>query len=58
MSKNCTICVGARSIKQEKEEQYEEILSNHNCQINFKGSAGMSRTKILFVQNFFWVAVS
>jgi len=45
MSKKCSVCDGARSIKQKNKEQYEEIINNHNCQINFKGSADMSRTK-------------
>ncbi|CAF1534999.1 unnamed protein product, partial [Rotaria sordida] len=40
MSKKCSVCDGARSIKQINKEQYEKIINNHNCQINFKGSAG------------------
>ncbi|CAF1183467.1 unnamed protein product [Adineta ricciae] len=40
MSKKCTVCDGALSIKEKSRQQYEEIISNHNCQINFKGSSG------------------
>jgi hypothetical protein len=41
MSKKCSVCDGARSIKQKNKQKYEEIIKNHNCQINFKGSAGI-----------------
>jgi hypothetical protein len=45
MSKKCTVCDGALGIEEKNRQQCEEIISNHTCQINYKGSASTCRTE-------------
>ncbi|CAF1639046.1 unnamed protein product [Adineta ricciae] len=40
LSKRCTICQGALSIKLKNPEKYQMIMTQHECQTNFSGASG------------------
>ncbi|CAF4576870.1 unnamed protein product, partial [Rotaria sp. Silwood2] len=40
LSKSCSICTGALSIKYSNPTKYEEIKNKHKCEINHSGSSG------------------
>ncbi|CAF1345396.1 unnamed protein product [Didymodactylos carnosus] len=40
MSKKCSTCIGALSIKHVSREKYEAIINKHNCEMNHTGSSG------------------
>ncbi|CAF3957064.1 unnamed protein product [Rotaria sp. Silwood1] len=41
LSKRCTVCDGAKSIKQSDPLKFEQVMSTHQCQLNYKGSSDM-----------------
>ena len=41
LSKNCSICTGALSIKHSDPTKYLEIKNRHKCEINHSGSSGI-----------------
>ena len=40
LSKRCTVCDGANSIKQSNPVKFEQMMSTHRWQLNYKGSSG------------------
>jgi hypothetical protein len=40
LSKRCTICQGALSIKLKNPDKYQTIMNEHECQTNFSGASG------------------
>ena len=40
LSKRCTTCQGALSIKFTDPDKYEKIMAEHECQTNFSGASG------------------
>ncbi|CAF1429989.1 unnamed protein product [Didymodactylos carnosus] len=40
MSKKCSTCIGALSIKHVNREKHEEIINKHSCEMNHIGSSG------------------
>ncbi|CAF2920553.1 unnamed protein product [Rotaria sp. Silwood2] len=40
LSKSCSMCTGALSIKHSNPTKYEEIKNKHKCEINHSGSSG------------------
>ncbi|CAF0711937.1 unnamed protein product [Adineta steineri] len=44
LSKSCSICRGALSIKHSEPTKYSDIKNKHTCEINHTGSSGSMET--------------
>ncbi|CAF3859946.1 unnamed protein product [Rotaria sp. Silwood1] len=48
-SKRCSKCMGYRSIREIKPDEYEEYIKNHTCEINYDGASGSMERNLIHI---------